>query len=59
MKGRVVKRKRHIDRIAINLNPGSDSDSGRKNSDTDCDNGETASEYNNTTPHEDTGMELA
>jgi hypothetical protein len=35
--------------IVINLNPGSDGD--RKNSDTDsqsyCDNSETASEYNN------------
>jgi hypothetical protein len=41
-----------IDRIVINLNPGNDSD-------TDCDNGETASEYNNTTPDEDTVMELA
>jgi hypothetical protein len=52
-----------IDRIVINLNPGSDSDSDSKNSDadsqSDCDNSETASEYNNTTPDEDTDMELA
>jgi hypothetical protein len=45
----------------INVKPGSDSD--RKNSDTysqsDYDNSETASEYNNTTPDEDTDMELA
>jgi hypothetical protein len=50
-----------IDHIVINLNPGSDSDC--KNSDTDsqsgCDNSETASEYSNTTPDEDTDMELA
>jgi hypothetical protein len=52
-----------IDRIVINLNPGSDSGSDGKNSDadsqSDCDNSETASEYNNTTPDEDTDMELA
>jgi hypothetical protein len=42
-----------IDRTVINLNPGSDSYSDDKNSDTnsqsDCDNSKTASEYNNTT----------
>jgi hypothetical protein len=52
-----------IDRIVINLNPGNDSYSDGKNSETDyqsvCDNSETASEYNNTTPDEDTDMELA
>jgi hypothetical protein len=43
-----------IDFTVINLNPGSDSDSDGKNSDansqSDCGNSETASEYNNTTP---------
>jgi hypothetical protein len=52
-----------IDHIVINLNPGSDSYSDGKNSDTnpqsDCDNSETASEHNNITPDEDTDMELA
>jgi hypothetical protein len=52
-----------IDRTVVNLNPGSDSYSGRMNSDTDsqsdCDNSETVSVYNNTTPDEDTDMELA
>jgi hypothetical protein len=51
------------DSIVINLNPGSDSDSDHKNGDadsqSDCDNNESASEYNNTTPGEDTGMEIA
>jgi hypothetical protein len=49
--------------IVINLNPGSDSCSDGKNSDTnsqsDCDNSETASEYNTTMCDEDTDMELA
>jgi hypothetical protein len=52
-----------IDRIVINLNPGSDSYSDGKKSDTysqsDCDNSETVSEYNNTMHDEDTDMELA
>jgi hypothetical protein len=52
-----------IDRIVINLNPGTDIDSDGKNSDadsqSDCDNSDTASEYNDTTPGEDTDMELA
>jgi hypothetical protein len=52
-----------IDRIVINLNPGSDSYSDGKNSDTDfqsdCDNSDAASEDNNATPDEDTDMELA
>jgi hypothetical protein len=52
-----------IDRIVINLNPGSESDNDGKNSDadsqSDCDNSEIAGEYNNTTPDEETGMELA
>jgi hypothetical protein len=52
-----------IDRSVISLNPGSDSYSYGKNSDTDaqsdCDNSETASEYSNTTPDEGTDMELA
>jgi hypothetical protein len=52
-----------INRIVINLNPGSDSDNDGKNSDAysqnDCGESETASEYNNTTPDEDTDMELA
>jgi hypothetical protein len=52
-----------IDRIVINLNPGNDSYSDGKNSDTDsqsdCDNSENASEYNKTTPDKDTDMELA
>jgi hypothetical protein len=43
-----------LDRIVINLNPGSDTDSQ-----SDCDNSKTASKYNNTTPDEDTDMELA
>jgi hypothetical protein len=42
-----------IDRVVINLNPVSDNDIDGRNSDTDsqsdCDNSETASEYNNTT----------
>jgi hypothetical protein len=52
-----------IAHIVINLNPGSDSYIDGKNSDTDsqreCDNSGTASEYNNTTPDEDMNMELA
>jgi hypothetical protein len=52
-----------IDRIVINLNPGSDSDIDGKNGDadsqSDCENSEIASEYNDTTPDEETDMELA
>jgi hypothetical protein len=48
-----------IDPVVIYLNPGSDRKNSDTNSQSDYDNSETASQYNNTTPDEDTDMELA